>query len=152
MKAHEWAAKFSAAETDDQKALVLDEFGKETADLITQRTKKSELNDRLMVAEGAIREQRQKYRAFAARVGLSEEQFEDVITKSCTEYRSWQQAKKSAEENRLLAKQQEQENNDGRTFAHRRPTKPERRPQKPQPRKPGSHPARIGDVPSDWVA
>jgi len=166
MKAYEWASKFSSATTDEEKSLVWDEFGKETAELIALRTKGTKDEQKLMVSEAAVREQRQKFRAMTGRVeGLTDEQFDQMLDKSCPEYRAWQEAKRKAEEAREKAKAKEQENRDGRTFADNRGRRPHNKGGKPQhhnnrrggkpqqrPQAQDGRPVRLGDVPKDWVA
>lgn len=66
MKAVEWAGKFEAAVTDEEKAVVLEEYGVETAELIKKRIGSSDQPptvQRFPAMDGAVVEQRNKFRA-----------------------------------------------------------------------------------------
>lgn len=89
MKAVEWSEKFKAATTPEEVAAVLHLFGAETAELITLRTKGSNDVSRVPAADGAVNEQRTKYRAVQTRVPeLTTQQFEEMLDKSCADYRT----------------------------------------------------------------
>lgn len=120
MKAVEWAGKFQAATSDEEMALVFEEFGTEIAELIGLRTKGSNSLTRLSAAEGAVKEQRQKFVAMKSRVpSLTDEQFEAIVDKMCPEFRQWQgEAKKKAEQQKKL-EDAKGGAGDGRTFANR---------------------------------
>lgn len=87
MKAVEWAGKFQAATTDEEVALVLEEYGQETADLIALRSKSSVDKSRLSAMEGAVGEQRNKFRAVVGKVPtLTPDKFEALLDTHAKEY------------------------------------------------------------------
>lgn len=138
MKAVEWAAKFQAAASEEEVLLVLGEFGIETAELITVRTKGSNNQSRLAAADGAVREQKQKFGAIKSRVPtLTDEQFDMAVDKTCLEYRQWQAEVKK----RVEQKKQEEQGNDGpmpgRTFGNRNFNGKPQQPFQKDNRKPG---------------
>ncbi len=99
MKASEWANKFLMVpqtdglpeQTEEERyAEVLKLYGEETAKLFSDRTKSSKPESKLPAGEGAIREQRSKFRAVCNRVpGLSESLFDKVVDDSVPEYKIW---------------------------------------------------------------
>ena len=139
MKAVEWAAKFQAATTPEEVALVLDEYGKETADLIAARTNKSVDKSRLPAMEGAVKEQQNKFRSITDRVPtLTPAMLDAVLETHAKDYLALKaKATKKPEEAKA-----EGEAKDGRTFAQNGP----RRDRKHQPQKTqqGNQPRRIG--------
>jgi hypothetical protein len=93
-KASEWAGKFlDAPVTDDQSpevryAGVLKEYGEETAKLFAERTKNSKPDSKFPAAEGAIREQKNKFRSICSRVpGLTNDIFEKMLDVAVPEYK-----------------------------------------------------------------
>lgn len=85
MKAVEWSGKFQATTTPEELDVVLDEYGKETADLIALRSKSSVDKSRLSAMEGAVAEQRNKFRAIKA-PNVTPELFEPLLDKHAKEY------------------------------------------------------------------
>ena len=85
MKAVEWSAKFQATTSPEELSLVLDEYGKETADLIALRSKSSVDKSRLSAMDGAVAEQRNKFKAIKA-PGVTPELFEQLLDKHAKEY------------------------------------------------------------------
>ncbi len=98
MKATEWAEKFlavpaSEAPVEERYAEVLKEFGAETAELVAARTKTSKPETRLGAAEGAVREQKSKFRAICGRVpALTEALFDSLLTVATPDYLAWKAA------------------------------------------------------------
>lgn len=85
MKAVEWSEKFQATTSPEELSLVLDEYGKETADLIALRSKTSVDKSRLSAMDGAVAEQRNKFRAIKA-PGVTPELFEPLLDKFAKDY------------------------------------------------------------------
>lgn len=98
MKAAEWAVKFDAvpvseAPVKERFADVLKEFGIETAELVANRTKTSKPESKLPAADGAIREQKTKFRAICGRVpALAEQMFDLLLKTAVPDYLVWQKA------------------------------------------------------------
>ena len=97
MKAVEWIAKFEAvpvseAPVGERFADVLKEFGVETAELVAARTKNSKPESRLPAADGAIREQKSKFRAICGRVPITEALFDLLLITAVPDYIAWQTA------------------------------------------------------------
>jgi uncharacterized protein YecA (UPF0149 family) len=110
MKAVEWAAKFDAvpaseAPVAERFADVLKEFGVETAELVATRTKTSQPESKLPAADGAVKEQRNKFRAICGRVPtLTEDMFDAVLAAAVPDFAVWQ---KAAEKKKVEQKPQD---------------------------------------------
>lgn len=79
MKAKDWAQKFLTVGIDN-KELTCEDFAKETAELIAERTKNSHPLTVNAATEGALREQRQKWRAICKSVlWLRETAFDEIV-------------------------------------------------------------------------
>lgn len=88
MKAKEWAAKLEAGTTQEE---MLKEFGQETAELVAARTKTSTPESKLPAAEGAVREQQNKFRAICQKVpALNEAKFNELLAEAVPNYAKWQ--------------------------------------------------------------
>lgn len=98
MKAVEWAAKFEAIPVSDAPPMerfadVLKEFGVETAELVAARTKGSKQGAELPAADGAVREQKSKFRAICGRVpALTEAMFDLLLATAVPNFAVWQAA------------------------------------------------------------
>jgi len=104
MKAVEWVAKFDAvpaneAPPQERFAEVLKEFGVETAELVTTRTKNSLPETKFAAADGAVKEQKNKFRAICGRVpALTETLFDFLLATALPDFATWEAAaKKKAE-------------------------------------------------------
>jgi len=103
MKAKEWAEKFKAiteGDTPARYADLLKEFGTETAELVAARTKTSQPESRFPAADGAIREQKSKFRSLCGCgiPGLTVEMFDQLLVTAVPDYFVWQkEAQKKAE-------------------------------------------------------
>jgi hypothetical protein len=115
MKAVEWAEKFNAAVASDQWPAVLEEYGKETAELVALRSKSSDFKTKLSAMTGAVNEQRNKFRAVIGRVyGLTPEHFEALLPTHAKEYLDL----KDKAEKKPEAAKEETTNEDGRKLAN----------------------------------
>src|SRR6185437_1944410 len=94
MKAKEWVAKLqnvpepeSEQPVEERFASFIDEYGKEIVDLVEFRTKFSKPESRFSASEGAVREQREKFRvicnSFPALTGL----FDPILEKVFPEWK-----------------------------------------------------------------
>lgn len=131
MKAVEWADKFNAGVSSDEWAAILEEYGKETADLIALRSKNSDFKTKLSAMHGAVNEQRNKFRAVVGKVpNLAPERFEELLPLHAKEYVELKaKADKKPEE-----KKDEKDNNDGRTLVKQSTPNPNKKPFRPRNR------------------
>jgi hypothetical protein len=119
MKAVEWADKFKAATTEDEVKLVLDEYGRETAELAAARSKTSSDVGRFGTMDGAINEQRNKFKAVIGRVPtLNLAQFEALLDVHVKEYFTAKAVYEKAKAAKEKAAQDPKghNNHDGRKF------------------------------------
>jgi len=116
MKAVEWADKFNAGVSSDEWVSILEEYGKETADLIALRSKNSDFKTKLSAMHGAVNEQRNKFRAVVGKVpNLAPERFEELLPVHAKEYVDLKaKADKKPEE----GKAEEKAGDDGRKIAN----------------------------------
>jgi len=105
MKAKEWVAKLQQVSTEgdvpveERYAEFLKEYGEETANLLAERTKTSKPESRLPAAEGAVREQRNKFRSICAVPLLTDALFDGLLATACPDYLKWvEAAKKKAQD------------------------------------------------------
>lgn len=92
MKAVEWLAKLQESGVDQK--TVLEEFGKETADLVAARTANSNSNTKFFAAQGAIREQKQKFTSFSQKIGLAANVFDKIIDAAIPDFRKMEEDSK----------------------------------------------------------
>jgi hypothetical protein len=100
MKAVDWVKKFEAvpevpSETPDSErfAEVLKEYGTETAELVAARTKTSKPGMQFPAADGAVREQRNKFRAVCGHIPtLTESMFDFLLATAVPDFAAWQKA------------------------------------------------------------
>lgn len=84
MKAKQWAEKFDAVVNDDELGGLLTEYALETRDLVDARSKTSHSDRKAAAAEGALREQRQKWLAVCNQVktlAISPVMFDTMLVK-----------------------------------------------------------------------
>lgn len=117
MKAVEWADKFKAATTEDETKLVLEEYGVETAELAATRSKTSSDIGRYSAMDGAINEQRNKFKAVISRVPtLTLVQFEALLDVHVKEYFVAKTVFEKAKAAKEKAGNDPKNGNDGRKF------------------------------------
>lgn len=132
MKAVEWADKFKAATTEEEVKVVLDEYGVETAELAAARSKTSSDIGRFGAMDGAINEQRNKFKAVMSRVPtLTAAQFEALLDVHVKEYfaakATFEKAKAAKE--KAAKEPQKGGGHDGRKFhKHNNQQKPKTNP------------------------
>ncbi len=87
MKAVEWVEQFKTATTPEELALIMDEYGKETVELMVFRSKSSTEKSRLAAMDGAVNEQRNKFRAITGKVPAAVPTlFDDMLDKHAKDY------------------------------------------------------------------
>jgi hypothetical protein len=98
MKAKDWVAKLqtvpeSELPVEERFADFFKEYGEETAKLVADRTKTSKPETRLPAAEGAVREQRSKFRSICSSFpALNDALFDGILNSAVPDYQKWVQA------------------------------------------------------------
>jgi hypothetical protein len=113
MKAKEWVAKLQQVPeaelpVEERFAEFLKEYGEETAKLVADRTKTSKPESRLGAADGAVREQRNKFRSICSSFPtLTDAMFDAILSAACPDYLKWVAAaqKKTEEDKKKTEKQ-----------------------------------------------
>jgi hypothetical protein len=82
-------------ESPDNHAELLQAYGEETAKLVADRTKTSQPESKLPAAQGAIREQKNKFRSLCGMVpSLNESMFDALVYSAIPDFRNWEQEAK----------------------------------------------------------
>src|SRR5688572_16015790 len=92
MKAKDWILCYKNLED------FWDHYGKETRELVLERTKNSNSNTILAVANSAIKEQKEKLTAIGKKIPeIRVEYFDKILPKILPEYQEWNKIHKSIE-------------------------------------------------------